>query len=68
MLSQGLAACTLTATTLPNNTTYIALQMSYKEYGVSVRVVLEPNKHHFDVINGLACNTHPLFATVLGAN
>ena len=39
---------------------------AWKAYGVSVRVVLEPNKHHFDVINGLACNTHPLFATVLG--
>ena len=41
---------------------------AWKEYGVSVRVVLEPNKHHFDVINGLACKTHPLFATVLGVS
>jgi arylformamidase len=40
---------------------------TWKEHSLSVKVVVEPNKHHFDVINGLTCNTHPLFAAVLGA-
>jgi arylformamidase len=41
---------------------------AWKEYGISVEVVLEPNKHHFDVIDGLTSNIHPLFSAISGAN
>jgi hypothetical protein len=36
------------------------------KHGVTVEVVVEPKKHHFNVIEGLASNTHPLFVVVAG--
>ena len=42
------------------------LAEAWKQHGVTVKVVIEPKKHHFDVIEGLANNTHPLFTTVAG--
>jgi acetyl esterase/lipase len=41
---------------------------AWKAYDISVEVVLEPNKHHFNVIDGLTSNTHPLFAVVSGVD
>ena len=40
---------------------------AWKAYDISVEVVLEPNKHHFNVIDGLTSDIHPLFAAVSGA-
>jgi hypothetical protein len=39
---------------------------AWLQFGVSCEVIIEPERHHFDVLEGLNANTHRLFELVVG--
>lgn len=43
------------------------LAAAWQPFGLSCEVVVEPQRNHFDVLEGLAINTHPLFKAVVGS-